>query len=227
MTRAANRVVTDRSGRAAAELGRTEILDAAATAFARNGYTATTIDDIAERLGATKGRVYHYYRAKSEIFVDIVQTGMQDMIAAVAPIASAPDVRSSDRLWRMVHQHALLMMTRNSYQRVAVQSVEMHWMLQPSGAEEALARIIALRDEYEQLFADVVADGIGAGEFRAVDPRLATKPVLGALNWISIWYDPDRDGGDGVRGRAALDRVADEYADFIVNGLLRPVRTRP
>lgn len=223
-------MVLDRSaGRAGNDPGRTEILDAAATVFTRYGYTATTIDDIAERLGATKGRIYHYYRAKADIFVDVIEIGMQDMIAAVAPIAAATGVRNTDRVWRMAREHALLMMTRNAYQRVAVQSVEMHRLRQRAGTEQALARIIALRDGYEQLFADAVADGIRAGEFRDVDPRLVTKPVLGALNWISIWYDPERDAdpADETRGSADPDRVADDYADFIVNGLRRPVRTRP
>ena len=67
------------------EDGRKAILDAAATAFARRGYLATTIDAIADELGATKGRVYHYYRGKAEIFLDVVVTGMHDLIDELQP----------------------------------------------------------------------------------------------------------------------------------------------
>ncbi|HVU90599.1 MAG TPA: TetR/AcrR family transcriptional regulator [Jatrophihabitans sp.] len=197
------------------DVGRREILDAAAAEFARSGYGATTIDAIAERMGATKGRVYHYYRAKSEIFADIVSAGMRELIDQIAPIAASEDVSSLDRLWRMAHHHAALMMTRNSYQRVAIQSVE---MVRQHGAAAWLADTIALRDAYEQLFADAIADGIADGYLRDVDPRQATKPVLGALNWITVWYDPERDSADGT---AAINRVADMYADFVVNGLRR------
>lgn len=197
------------------ESGRREILDAAATAFTLMGYEATTIDGIAAQLGATKGRVYHYYRAKADIFLDIILTGMEEMIGGVQPIAAQQDIVAADRLWRMVHHHAGLMMTRNSFQRVAVQAVEMHRLQQLSAQQAALQKIIALRDQYEQLFADAVDEGKREGVFRDVDPRLATKPILGALNWISIWYDPDR--GD----YATVQRVASEYADFIVNGLRR------
>jgi AcrR family transcriptional regulator len=195
--------------------GQREILEAAAIAFTRTGYEATTIDDIADQLGSTKGRVYHYYRAKADIFLDVALTGMGEMIAGVQPIAASTDLSCVDRLWRMVHHHAGLMMTRNSFQRVAVQGVEMHRLQEHPAQREAYQKVIVLRDQYEQLFADVIDEGRREGLFRDVEPRLAAKPILGALNWISIWYDPER--GD----YATVQRMADEFADFIVNGLRR------
>jgi hypothetical protein len=115
----------------------------------------------------------------------------------------------------MAHHHAGLMMTRNSYQRVAVQAVEVHRLGESPEASAERERTVALRDEYEQLFADVIAQGRRKRELREVDPRLATKPLLGALNWISLWYDPGR--GDF----ASRARLAEEYADFVVGGLRR------
>jgi AcrR family transcriptional regulator len=214
--------VTARSGRVArgpvgladpapALPGQREILDAAALAFAQSGFAATSMDEIAERLGATKGRLYHYYATKADIFRDVVRAGMHELIDGVAPIAARQDLSCVDRLWRMAHHHAGLMMTRNSYQRVAVQAVEMHRM--GKGVESAGEDTFLLRDQYERLFADVIEEGRQAGELRDVDPRLATKPVLGALNWISLWYDPER--GDF----ASRARLAEEYADFVVGGL--------
>jgi AcrR family transcriptional regulator len=193
--------------------GQREILDAAALAFTQDGYAATSMDGIAERLGATKGRLYHYYRAKADIFHDIVRAGMQELIDGVAPIAARQDLSCADRLWRMAQYHAGLMMTRNSYQRVAVQAVELHRM--GKSVDAVLEQTFALRDQYEQLFADVIEQGRRDGELRDVDVRSATKPVLGALNWISLWYDPER--GDF----ASRARLAEEYADFIVAGLRR------
>jgi len=209
--------VTPRSGRvaraasAAALPGQREILDAAALAFARSGFAGTSMDEIAERLGATKGRLYHYYATKADIFRDVVRAGMQELIDGVAPIAARQDLSCAERLWRMAHYHAGLMMTRNSYQRVAVQAVELHRM--DKRVDAVLEDTFRLRDHYEGLFASVIEQGRQAGELRDVDPRLATKPVLGALNWISLWYDPAR--GDF----ASRARLADEYADFVVRGL--------
>ncbi|MEU8367377.1 TetR/AcrR family transcriptional regulator [Micromonospora tulbaghiae] len=198
--------------------GRRDILEAAATAFTRNGYAATTIDDIAREMGATKGRVYHYYRAKADVFLDIVTTGMQELIDGIEPIAGNGGLDPATRLWRMAHHHAGLMMTRNSFQRVAMRAVEMRRLGEAPAQQQALETVIAMRDRYEQIFADVIDEGRKAGVFREVDSRLATKPLLGALNWISLWYDPQR-GDYNTR-----QRLADEYADFIVGGLRRSPR---
>ncbi|MFG1948521.1 TetR family transcriptional regulator [Nonomuraea sp. NPDC048826] len=193
------------------EDGRKAILDAAARAFARNGYFATSIDAIADELGATKGRVYHYYRGKAEIFLDVVVTGMRDLIAAVEPIARQ-DAPPGERVYRMARVHASLMMLRNHAQRVSVQALEMRSVAEIAIHHEVLADVFALRRRYEQLFIDVVEEGVRLGDFAATDSGLVVKSVLGALNWIPIWYAPGR-------GRDDVEHVADTFARFIVNGL--------
>ena len=62
------------SGRSAA---RDEVLAAAARAFMEKGFAAASIDDVARAMGATKGRVYHYYRAKLDLFVDVVRRSLE------------------------------------------------------------------------------------------------------------------------------------------------------
>ena len=60
------RPTTQRSERAAKRSA--EVLDAAAAVLARRGYDGTSIDDIADELGTTKGGVYHYYRRQDGYF---------------------------------------------------------------------------------------------------------------------------------------------------------------
>src|SRR5215469_6194704 len=50
-----------------------EILEAAFTEFARNGYAATTLDQIAERAGVTKGTIYVYFENKEHLFISMVR----------------------------------------------------------------------------------------------------------------------------------------------------------
>src|ERR1700749_1877404 len=54
-----------------------EILDAAFTEFARNGYAATTLDQIAERAGVTKGTIYVYFESKEHLFISMVRELMK------------------------------------------------------------------------------------------------------------------------------------------------------
>jgi AcrR family transcriptional regulator len=196
-----------------AEDGRKAILDAAAAAFARRGYLATSIDAIADELGATKGRVYHYYRGKAEVFLDVVVSGMHDLIREIGPLSTAPGLGPVERIRNMVHLHASLMMLRNHAQRVSVQAVEMRTVPEIAMHQDLLSQVFDLRREYEQIFIDVVEEGMEQGDFVRADSNLAVKAALGSLNWIPIWYTPDRDSDEEI------SRTADAFADFILNAL--------
>lgn len=211
MSNDANRVALGRPG--PGQIGRKAILDAAATAFAHRGYLATTIDAIADELGATKGRVYHYYRGKAEIFLDVVVTGMYDLIAELQPLSEEKELEPGERMYQMAYRHASLMMVRNHPQRVSVQAVEMRTVPEIAMQREVLNEVFDLRRRYERLFIDVVEEGIEAGEFAEGDSGLAVKAALGSLNWIPIWYTPERGSEEDI------ERVASSFARFILNGL--------
>lgn len=196
-----------------AEDGRRQILDAAAKVFAEKGYLATTIDAIADELGATKGRVYHYYRGKAEVFLDVVVTGMQDLLEQMAPIAADATLSPTERLASMARRHATQMMLRNYGQRVSVHALEMRSIGEIAIHTDVLAEVFRLRREYEQLFVDAVDAGVVSGEFACPDSHLAVKATLGSLNWIPIWYAPERSTPDDV------ERVAEAFATFIVSGM--------
>jgi AcrR family transcriptional regulator len=188
-----------------------EVLNAAAHAFMNAGYGGTTLNDIADRLGATKGRVYHYYRSKGGIFLDVIRFAMHALTDRVLPLANTSDA-ADVRLRAMAREHALATMEFYPYFRVTTLGVIDIRILRVSGAAGTLpSDILALRDEYEARFIDVIMDGVADAKFRRVSPRLAAKEVLGALNWIAIWYKPD--------GPVGAETIANEFADFVVDGL--------
>lgn len=196
--------------------GRQAVLEAAAKAFMRDGYAATSIDDVAEELGATKGRVYYYYRSKADLFFDVHRESMRQNLEGAGAIAKESG-SPLDRLERMVRAHALLMMTHLPFQRVSVLGVEMHLAGSTTPRQRrTLEEVVRLRDQYEQLFVKVVEEGIAAGELRDCDPGVVVKALLGALNWITVWYrqrDTDTD-----ENRA---RIAEEMTTYLINGLRR------
>jgi hypothetical protein len=81
--------------------------------------------------------------------------------------------------------------------------------------EEFRARrdaFFARRDEFEHLFRQVVREGIERGEFRPVDAGIYAKTLLGAHNWVAVWYRPD--------GRLSGEAIADMMADMLIRGVL-------
>ncbi len=195
--------------------GRNAVLTAAAEAFTTRGYAATSIDDIADRLGATKGRVYHYFRTKGEIFVGIHRRALELAIDAVTPYTSGP-ASPRERLWAMAEAHAELMMNETSFMRLAVQHAEMTLASEGRTRQEQIDEVFSLRADYEERFEDVIAQGIEAGEFAGNDAGILAKAVLGSLNWMSVWYNPRVDGDVSRK-----QEIAESMANFVVGGLTK------
>lgn len=193
---------------------REEILRAAAELFMEFGYTATSIDAVAERLGATKGRIYHHYRSKADLFFDVQIAAMTRLNEEVEPIARAPG-SALERLAAMALRHAQIILTELPMQKVAVQGLERH-LLGTSPAAKRLRSVIKMRDDYENLFAEVIDEGIRAGVFLELPPKLATKPFFGALNWATVWYSQRR-----LQSAEAIDDLARTLAAYAMRGLLK------
>src|SRR5690606_29837928 len=112
--------------------GRMAIVRAATEVFSERGYAATSIDDIADRLGSTKGRIYHYYRGKADVFLDVHRVAMELMLERLGEVARR-DGSPPERLEAMAREHALLLMREFPLQVVAVQGVEMQRLREAGG----------------------------------------------------------------------------------------------
>ena len=75
---------------------------------------------------------------------------------------------------------------------------------------------VKMRDDYENIFAEVIDEGIRLGQFVDLPPKLATKPFFGALNWATVWYSPRR-----LQNPQSIDEIAQTIADFALRGLLK------
>jgi len=194
---------------------REEILQAAAELFMEFGYTATSIDAVAQRLGATKGRIYHHYRSKADLFFDVQIAAMTRLNEAVEPIARGEGGPIA-RLAAMALRHTQILLTELPMQKVAVQGLERH-LLASSDARQ-LRAVVKMRDHYEDLFVEVIDEGIRAGVFVDLPPKLATKPFFGAMNWATVWYSQRR-----LQSADAIDDIARSLAAFAMRGILRDV----
>lgn len=194
---------------------RTEILDAAALAFMTKGYAATSIDDVADILSATKGKIYHHYRKKADLFFDVHKRGMEMDLAAVEAAAALKHANAIEKLRAMTLAHIYVIMDYLPYQRVAVQGLEMHLAGETTAAQrEVLAEILVLRDQYETLFSSTIKQALQEGHAPEQDIQIVVKAFFGALNWTTIWFRPRADQSDSEK-----QAVADSIATFAIRGL--------
>lgn len=190
------------------------ILHAAAEVFMERGYSATSINEIAERLNSTKGRIYYYYSSKAELFLDIHIAALR-IIASRVEVAAQAEATPSRRLWVMAHAHAATIMAEFPVQKVAVQGLGQHLdeTTDPS-LDRIIRRVAVLRRHYQDTFVATIEAGVQSGEFRAdLDPAVAAKSVLGSLNWLMVWFQPRRPRA------TSNDTLAAQLADFALAGL--------
>jgi AcrR family transcriptional regulator len=191
-----------------------KILDAAAHEFMVGGYSATTIDDIANAVGATKGLIYYHFRSKFDIFLEAYKEGMVRTRLQVEPFVDGAG-SGYDRLLGMSTAHVLQIMENLGYHQVVHEGVreQRSVALRPKQREQ-LAELNRLRAEYEQLFRSAVEAGIADGSIRPLDPALLVRTLLSSLNAVDMWFRPREE-----QTHLELAELAAQVTDVVVNGI--------
>lgn len=194
-----------------------EILDGAAQCFMEMGFQGTSIDDVARRLNATKGLIYHYYASKTDLFFDVHREGMRRLNAAVETAAGRGE-NGRDTLQAMLEAHALTMLQNIAYLAVVVQGVHMHRISATTLAQRTvLDELMQIRKNFEKMFLAAMKRGEQDGSIRVGNARIAVKSMLGAINWTAIWYRPRPN-----ETRAHQRAIAAQIAHIQIHGVRPP-----
>lgn len=197
---------------------RSEVVDAAAIAFMEYGYTATSIDMVAKKLGSTKGKIYYHFESKMDLFLEVHRTTMARYIAKIDAVA-ARSSPPADKLRGVLDTLAMEIMENLPFAKVAVQGVDMHSSRSTTPEQrEILREIIDLRDRGERIFVDIIEEGVKNGSLRDCDPRLIVKPMLGALNWMTVWYRERPDDTHESR-----QKISDEIVKYLIRGISKEI----
>ncbi|MSO63319.1 MAG: TetR/AcrR family transcriptional regulator [Acidobacteria bacterium] len=184
---------------------RTEILKSAAAAFRRRGYHGASVDEIASALEMTKGNLYYYFKNKEEILFACHEYSL-DMLLALMAEVQADTASPEAKLRKLVLAFVHLILD------------ELHGTaltLDPEALSPVLfKRVIVKRDQFDQGVRAIIQLGIDEGSFKAGDPKLIEFAMMGAVNWIPKWFDPE--------GPATSNQIGDAFADYLVGGLLKP-----
>jgi AcrR family transcriptional regulator len=160
---------------------RAQILEAAISCMARKGYERTTMDDIAQESGLSKGALYWYFRSKRDIFFAGMQELLGLMVAHVQAIVSDVGSSSADKLTGMISQSSEFWDDERDLVNVFIE-----FYSQSRNDKEILT---VFRDLYETMLQGmqgVVDEGIAAGEFRDVPAREVSQFLLGT--WEGLFF---------------------------------------
>ncbi|MCH8035658.1 MAG: TetR/AcrR family transcriptional regulator [Proteobacteria bacterium] len=161
---------------------RQDLLDAAARLFARQGFHAASMRDIARAAGMLPGSLYYHFASKDALLLAVYGEGVR-RIAARVDGAVAGAVTPWARLEAACVAHGETLLDGGDYAQVVIR-------VRPEDCAAMAARLAALRDAHEDRFKALVA----ALDLPADADRQALRlMLLGALNWSQTWYRP---GGD-------------------------------
>jgi AcrR family transcriptional regulator len=184
-----------------------EVLDKATELFGTQGYQATTLQDIAAATGISRSALYHYVSSKEELLEMLMEELIRALDDSLAALHSSADGPPEDQLRRLATELVRQRAERPDHFRVLNQS------------ESALPESMRTQQERVRRTAltelrHVIEEGIRAGDFKAVDPRIAALGILGMCNWVAWWFRP---GGD-QDAEAITRQISQSAVDMLRDG---------
>jgi TetR/AcrR family transcriptional regulator, cholesterol catabolism regulator len=186
-----------------------KIVAGAAAVFARVGYPAATLEEVAEEVGINRASLYYYVGTKAELLVEILHQPIFDMSETLQAIHDS-DESPRTKLNLAIDAHMAALDT--SYPELFVfLSDHLHVLTEgdPEGDVMANAR------RYGNLFTEIIEDGQRSGVIRnGIHPRIAMMAIVGMCNWTHRWYSAD--------GPMGLREIGKDFAVVALDGLFLP-----
>lgn len=160
-------------------MSREKLLSVSARLFARGGFEATSMRDIAKQAGMLAGSMYYHFPSKNDLIVAVYEAGVAEIGAAVdRAVTGRQDPWERLEAACIAHLETLLADSAHA----AVMTAELRRL-----DARLRRRLVVLRDRYERRFVELVdALPLVAG----VDRTLWRLHLLGALNGTATWYRP-------------------------------------
>ena len=182
---------------------RVQILQESATLFDEFGYSATSMNDIADAVGVRKPTLYHYFDTKDEILFWLHEEFINTLIARQEQ-RMADEVPADRMVFEIMADILALMETHKGHVRTFFEN---HRELPERHRKSSIEK----RNRYGRMLEDAIAQGTKDGSFRDVEPDLTALAVMGMVNWAYQWYL--------VGGSRTPRDIAAVFADLVLNGL--------
>lgn len=157
-----------------------KVLDEAARLFRSRGFEGTSVRDIARAVGMLPGSLYCHFETKEALLVAVYVKGVQQITESVSA-AVARETDPWERLEAACVAHLEAILRDDDYAQVVVR-------VRPADVPVAHESLIALRNQYEAVFNDLIKQ---LPLVRSTDRRVLRLMLIGAMNSAQTWYRPD------------------------------------
>ncbi len=207
MARIAGTIATETASRIRAE---------SLALFARYGYAAVSMRQIASAVGVMPGALYHHYETKQHLLMALMKDHMQQLLAAwqQADDETAP---ATERISEFVRFHI-------GYHLSRPDEVFLSYMELRSLETDNFETLEGLRRTYETCLKEILEQGVHEACFILDDVHVTAMAILAMLTGVNNWFKQS--------GRLSADIITDHYVSLTLSSIrahadIAPPETRP
>jgi TetR/AcrR family transcriptional regulator len=191
---------------------RQAILDAARECFFRDGFEATTISQIADNVELSTGTLYLYFKNKEEIYVSILEEGLE-ILYALMKGSEHPGASPSELLEGYANAYFGFYTDYGQYFDI------MFFLRRPDRRVEVEVELQETLDQQTinclGLLESAIERGIEEGDFRAVSPYEASRVMWATMNGLMVLHEQRTE----EITRQKLPRLIEVATSFLLDGI--------
>jgi AcrR family transcriptional regulator len=185
------------------------ILESALRCFTRKGYMRTSMDDIVAESGLSKGTLYWHFKSKSDLFNNLFDLLMGDMVESFLQFQVPDDLPASERLRQLSLMFGTAIAADDRITEIPINLMAEVWQV-----PEFAARYQEMLDQFAGQISSIIESGIEAGEFRQVDVKRVTWSILASYDGLILYYMA------GVM--PDIEAHFETITDLLIEGLRKP-----
>ncbi|MFO0664200.1 MAG: TetR/AcrR family transcriptional regulator [Polyangiaceae bacterium] len=188
---------------------RERIVDAAIGVFAKAGFHAARVSDVAKAAGVADGTIYLYFDSKEALLISILESRVERLLSVMRERIPA-ETNAAMRLRSVIELQLGLLDGEKDLAEVVT-------MIVRQSPELMKDRAVPKFSSYLEAISDIISAGQKDGSFRAdVSPNLVARAIFGALDGLALTW------ALGKADRGGLTGVAAQIAEIFLGGLAVP-----
>jgi AcrR family transcriptional regulator len=183
-----------------------EVVAAAAKVFYERGYSAATVQDIADELGILKGSLYHYIKTKEDLLFRLFEQVHKGVEAILEDVLAVEGLNPLERIELYVHRQ--IVNNLNDLTRISIYYHELDRL-----SEERRRAVIAWRRRHDRFMRDLIRQAQEQGLADAsVDAGMLANCVFATVIWPYRWFH--------AGSKDTPESIADTCTAFVSRGLV-------
>jgi len=191
---------------------KSDILEAAKKLFAEKGFSLTTVDEIAKESAFSKATIYHYFKSKGEIFMEIIKKEHQKVMDKIESIVNS-EKKCEEKIKAVISYWLETYDLNRSFLSIFF-SPEERQKIQREIGKNFINLMMGEREKYRKQVGKIFAEGIKEGRFRKFDVKDLITALNGIIHAHAVRKILERD-------KSSLKEKTETIYQIFLNGILR------